>query len=229
MNKQNIVVLTGAGISAESGLSTYRDSDGLWENHRIEDVCTPEAFQRNPQLVLDFYNARRRQAAAASPDAAHRALAALEQFFTVHIITQNVDTLHERAGSSRVLHLHGQLDKARSTVDEGYVIDCPGDQHLSDRDPAGNPMRPHIVWFGEAVPLLEVAAGQVSRADRLIIVGTSLQVYPASGLVNYVRPGTPIYLIDPRPPQRPGVEIIAAPATVGVPQLCEELIAGLNG
>ena len=159
--KPTIVILTGAGISAESGLATFRDSNGLWANHRIEDVCTPEAWQRNPQLVLDFYNQRRAQAAAAKPNAAHIAPAQLQQHFDVYIITQNVDDLHERAGSQNVLHLHGQLNQVRSSADPDYIVPCTQDQTLQDKDPHGNPMRPHIVWFGEGVPLLDEAAAIV--------------------------------------------------------------------
>ena len=172
------VVLTGAGISAESGLQTFRDSGGLWEGYRVEDVCTPEAFARSPQTVIDFYNARRRAAAAAEPNAAHFALADLERAYDVQIITQNVDDLHERAGSGKVLHLHGELNKLRSTVDENKILPWQGDQTLSDRDSRGYPLRPHIVWFGEAVPLIEEAVRLVEAADIVIVVGTSLKVCP---------------------------------------------------
>ena len=168
--KRRIVVLSGAGISADSGLKTFRDSDGLWEGHRVDQVATPEAFARNPQLVIDFYNARRRQLLEAQPNAAHHALARLADHYDVRIVTQNVDDLHERAGSRQVLHLHGELKKLRSSVDDDYVVDWTRDQTLADRDPNGYPMRPHIVWFGEAVPLIDLAAEWVSQADAVLVV-----------------------------------------------------------
>ncbi|OAM19303.1 SIR2 family NAD-dependent protein deacylase [Eikenella corrodens] len=223
---QKIVVLTGAGISADSGLRTFRDTDGLWEGYKVEEVCTPEAFARNPQLVIDFYNERRRQAQAAEPNAAHRALAELEKYYQVQIVTQNVDDLHERAGSSNVLHLHGELNKARSSADENYVVEWTGDQSINDTDPQGYPMRPHIVWFGEAVPLIETAARWVSQADKVLVVGTSMQVYPAAGLVEYAPYEAERYLVDPRPPKGlANISIIEAKAKDGVPQLVEKLIA----
>ena len=223
---QKIVVLTGAGISADSGLRTFRDTDGLWEGYKVEEVCTPEAFARNPQLVIDFYNERRRQARAAEPNAAHRALAELEKYYQVQIVTQNVDDLHERAGSSNVLHLHGELNKARSSADENYAIEWTGDQSVSDTDPQGRPMRPHIVWFGEAVPLIETAARWVSQADKVLVVGTSMQVYPAAGLLEYAPYEAERYLVDPRPPKGlANISIIEAKAKDGVPQLVEKLIA----
>ena len=219
------VVLTGAGISAESGLQTFRDSGGLWEGYRVEDVCTPEAFARSPQTVIDFYNARRRAAAAAEPNAAHFALADLERAYDVQIITQNVDDLHERAGSGKVLHLHGELNKLRSTVDENEILPWQGDQTLSDRDSRGRPLRPHIVWFGEAVPLIEEAVRLVEAADIVIVVGTSLKVYPAASLLHYARFGVPVYLIDPKPnADVSGVEILAQTAVRGVPALVAELL-----
>ena len=219
------VVLTGAGISAESGLQTFRDSGGLWEGYRVEDVCTPEAFARSPQIVIDFYNARRRAAAAAEPNAAHFALADLERAYDVQIITQNVDDLHERAGSSKVLHLHGELNKLRSTVDENEILPWQGDQTLADRDSRGRPLRPHIVWFGEAVPLIEEAVRLVEAADIVIVVGTSLKVYPAASLLHYARFGVPVYLIDPKPnADVSGVEILAQTAVQGVPALVAELL-----
>lgn len=219
------VVLTGAGISAESGLQTFRDSGGLWEGYRVEDVCTPEAFARSPQTVIDFYNARRRAAAAAEPNAAHFALADLERAYDVQIITQNVDDLHERAGSGKVLHLHGELNKLRSTVDENKILPWQGDQTLSDRDSRGRPLRPHIVWFGEAVPLIEEAVRLVEAADIVIVVGTSLKVYPAASLLHYARFGVPVYLIDPKPnADVSGVEILAQTAVRGVPALVAELL-----
>lgn len=219
------VVLTGAGISAESGLQTFRDSGGLWEGCRVEDVCTPEAFARSPQTVIDFYNARRRAAAAAEPNAAHFALAELERGYDVQIITQNVDDLHERAGSGKVLHLHGELNKLRSTVDESEILPWQGDQTLADRDSRGYPLRPHIVWFGEAVPLIEEAVRLVEAADTVIVVGTSLKVYPAASLLHYARFGVPVYLIDPKPnADVSGVEILAQTAVRGVPALVAELL-----
>ena len=219
------VVLTGAGISAESGLQTFRDSGGLWEGCRVEDVCTPEAFARSPQTVIDFYNARRRAAAAAEPNAAHFALADLERAYDVQIITQNVDDLHERAGSGKVLHLHGELNKLRSTVDENEILPWQGDQTLADRDSRGRPLRPHIVWFGEAVPLIEEAVRLVEAADTVIVVGTSLKVYPAASLLHYARFGVPVYLIDPKPnADVSGVEILAQAAVRGVPALVAELL-----
>ena len=220
------VVLTGAGISAESGLQTFRDSGGLWEGCRVEDVCTPEAFARSPQTVIDFYNARRRAAAAAEPNAAHFALADLERAYDVQIITQNVDDLHERAGSGKILHLHGELNKLRSTVDENEILPWRGDQTLADRDSRDRPLRPHIVWFGEAVPLIEEAVRLVEAADTVIVVGTSLKVYPAASLLHYARFGVPVYLIDPKPnADVSGVEILAQTAALGVPKLVEELLA----
>lgn len=219
------VVLTGAGISAESGLQTFRNSGGLWEGYRVEDVCTPEAFARSPQTVIDFYNARRRAAAAAEPNAAHFALADLERAYDVQIITQNVDDLHERAGSGKVLHLHGELNKLRSTVDENEILPWQGDQTLADRDSRGYPLRPHIVWFGEAVPLIEEAVRLVEAADTVIVVGTSLKVYPAASLLHYARFGVPVYLIDPKPnTDVSGVEILAQTAVRGVPALVAELL-----
>lgn len=219
------VVLTGAGISAESGLQTFRDSGGLWEGYHVEDVCTPEAFARSPQTVIDFYNARRRAAAAAEPNAAHFALADLERAYDVQIITQNVDDLHERAGSGKVLHLHGELNKLRSTVDENEILPWQGDQTLADRDSRGRPLRPHIVWFGETVPLIEEAVCLVEAADTVIVVGTSLKVYPAASLLHYARFGVPVYLIDPKPnADVSGVEILAQTAVRGVPALVAELL-----
>ena len=219
------VVLTGAGISAESGLQTFRDSGGLWEGYRVEDVCTPEAFARSPQTVIDFYNARRRAAAAAEPNAAHFALADLERAYDVQIITQNVDDLHERAGSGKVLHLHGELNKLRSTVDENEILPWQGDQTLADRDSRGRPLRPHIVWFGEAVPLIEEAVRLVEAAETVIVVGTSLKVYPAASLLHYARFGVPVYLIDPKSnADVSGVEILAQTAVRGVPALVAELL-----
>lgn len=196
--KKNLVVLSGSGISAESGLRTFRDNGGLWENHRVEEVATPQAFQRNPEMVLRFYNQRRVQLGEVSPNRAHQILAELEAHFQVNIVTQNVDDLHERVGSKNILHLHGELRKVRSTKDPNYIKDIGYTElHLGDPCPQGGQLRPHIVWFGEDVPLIPQAAEIVSNADILVIVGTSLQVYPAAGLVNYAPKGIPIFLIDP--------------------------------
>lgn len=230
--RSKIVVLSGAGISAESGLRTFRDSDGLWENHRIEDVATPEAWYRNPDLVLDFYNQRRKQALNAQPNAGHRALRQLEEKYAVTIITQNVDNLHEKAGSSNVVHLHGELFKSRSTRDETLVYPVEGwELKRGDRCEKGSQLRPHIIWFGEAVPMIETAAEIASQADLFIVVGTSLVVYPAAGLVDYVRPGVPIYVIDPQIPEmrsRKNLTFIPEPATTGLTRLVEQLLAQAN-
>ncbi len=198
--KKHLVVLSGAGISAESGLKTFRDEGGLWEQHRVEEVATPEAWLANPELVNRFYNLRRAQLAEVWPNAAHLSLKALESNFAVSIITQNVDDLHERAGSSHVLHLHGELTKVRSTGDPSHITDI-GYRELSleEQCPKGHPLRPHIVWFGEAVPMLERAITIARAADILLVVGTSLNVYPAAGLIHEVPVDTPIYLIDPAP------------------------------
>jgi len=198
--KKNLVVLSGAGISAESGLKTFRGGDGLWENHRIEDVATPEAWRRNPELVTRFYNERRQQLLTVEPNDGHRILADMESQFNVHIITQNVDNLHERAGSSRVLHLHGELTKVRSTSYTEEVFELSADRYdvkIGDLCPLGFQLRPHIVWFGEAVPEIENAILLVEEADIFLIIGTSLNVYPAAGLLQYVPSSVTIYLIDP--------------------------------
>ena len=224
----HLVVLTGAGVSAESGIRTFRDTNGLWEEHRIEDVATPEAFARNPALVLDFYNKRRAQARAVQPNAAHLALAGFEEApgWQVSIITQNVDDLHERAGSTQVLHLHGRLDQMRSVKNEEVVVDCPGDIAVGDLAADGGQLRPHIVWFGEMVPAIEEAAEIVATADVLFVVGTSLQVYPAAGLLHYAPASCPVYVIDPHQPEvsgRRGVRYVVEPASVGVPQVLRAL------
>lgn len=219
--KKNLIILTGAGISAESGIKTFRDADGLWENHRIEDVATPEAFRRNPALVLEFYNQRRAQARTVAPNAAHQAIAEFEKaaHWTVHVITQNVDDLHERAGSSRVLHLHGQLNQSRS-VKTGRVYSCEGDINEGDCCPDGGQLRPHIVWFGEAVPAMDEATARTRRADAVLIVGTSLQVYPAAGLLHEAPWRTPIFLVDKHIPDGlPGrVRTFEEAASTGVPK-----------
>ncbi|WP_396143441.1 SIR2 family NAD-dependent protein deacylase [Flavobacterium sp.] len=196
---KKIVVLTGAGISAESGIKTFRDADGLWEGHDIMEVASPIGWNKNPTLVLDFYNKRRSQLLTVQANKAHEILAELEKQFNIHIITQNVDDLHERAGSSSVLHLHGELLKVRSVANEKNIMHWKTDLNLGDCDEKGNQLRPHIVWFGEAVPLIEKAIEIVETADILVIIGTSLQVYPAAGLMNYVNQNVPVYYIDPKP------------------------------
>lgn len=228
--KKKCVVLTGAGISADSGLLTFRDAGGLWEGHKVTDVCTPEALERNPKLVIDFYNQRRLQADAAEPNAAHKALAELEKYYDVHIITQNVDGLHEKAGSSKVLHLHGELNKLRSVADENEIIGFTGEQTDDVRDSKGGPMRPHIVFFGEEVPLFPQAAEEMRDADVVIIVGTAMQVYPAASLIHYAPPDADCYLVDPNPQGvGAGVEVIAERAASGVPKLAEYLIGRAGG
>ncbi|NUE65717.1 NAD-dependent deacylase [Snodgrassella sp. ESL0253] len=223
--RQRVVVLTGSGISAESGLQTFRNHGGLWDGERVDDVATPEAFARNPLRVLDFYNRLRRQLQNAQPNAAHLALRHLESGYDVNIITQNVDDLHERAGSSHVLHLHGELLKARSSIDENYIVDCFSDQTMADVDVSGFLMRPHIVWFGEAVPMIEPAIQLMCAADIAIIIGTSLQVYPAAGLVQYIPPETETFLIDPQPYEGlQNVQFIRASAQAGVSSLVRELL-----
>ncbi|OBS13024.1 NAD-dependent protein deacylase [Elizabethkingia miricola] len=194
---KKIVVLSGAGISAESGIKTFRDSNGLWENHKIEDVASPEGFARNPELVLEFYNLRRRQLSEVNPNEAHHILAELQKDFDVHIITQNVDDLHERAGSKNIIHLHGELKKVRPVNDEESIVPWEGDLNLGDLDENGIQLRPHIVWFGEMVPEIENAATIASTADILLVIGTSLQVYPAASLLHYVPAGCEIFVIDP--------------------------------
>ena len=227
--RQKIVVLSGAGISAESGIPTFRASDGLWENHRIEDVATFDAWQRNPDLVQDFYNQRRKQALSVQPNAGHLALVKLEEKYDVTVITQNVDNLHEKAGSSTVVHLHGELFKSRSTTDESLVYDIEGwEIKKGDCCEKGSQLRPHIVWFGEAVPMMDVALELTEQADIFIVVGTSLNVYPAAGLVYAVRAGVPVYVVDPNIPdmhRRDNVTFIAEPATTGLTRLAEQLLA----
>ncbi|WP_420602105.1 SIR2 family NAD-dependent protein deacylase [Flagellimonas sp.] len=231
MSKQKVVVLTGAGMSAESGLKTFRDANGLWEGHDVMEVASPQGFARNPELVLEFYNQRRRQLLEVSPNAGHSALVELESHFDVSIITQNVDNLHEQAGSSHVVHLHGELFKVRSTVNENHVLDWKKDLVLGDLDDNGHQLRPHIVWFGEMVPMLETAAYITQQADVLIIIGTSMQVYPAASLINYSPQETPIYFVDPRPninaSDYRNLEVIAKTATEGVPNLVAQLTDSL--
>lgn len=229
MNKKKLVVLTGAGISAESGLKTFRDSNGLWENHRVEDVATPEAWNRNPEMVLRFYNQRRLDASMAEPNAAHYALAELEKDFDVKIITQNVDNLHERAGSTNVLHLHGELTKVRSVLDENLISDIGSKAiNIGDLASDGGQLRPHIVWFGEMVPMIEPASEIASQADVFAVIGTSLQVYPAAGLVSYAPHYCKFFVIDKVKPNLTGsyksLTVIIEPASVGVQIMAKELI-----
>ena len=221
-----VVVFSGSGISAESGLKTFRDQGGLWENHRVEEVATPEAWARDRKKVLAFYNERRRQVLEASPNAAHRALAALQQHFTVHVITQNVDDLHERAGSASVLHLHGEIRKARSTADPALVYDVPGwELNEGDVCEMGSQLRPHIVWFGELVPELERAAELAQEADVFIVIGTSLLVYPAAGLLHAAPAHAEKYFIDPVAPEAvAGFHVIREKAGTGMPQLAAALM-----
>ena len=225
--KKKIAVLTGAGISAESGIKTFRDSGGLWENHHIEDVASPQGWARNPALVLDFYNQRRKQLAECEPNRAHIALAELEQKYDVTIVTQNVDNLHERGGSTNIIHLHGELLKARSTADETLVYDWPGDMTEASKCEKGSQLRPHIVWFGEPVPEIERAVPVISEADIFIVIGTSLAVYPAAGLLHYAKYEADKWLIDPNDmplPRIPHLKFINEKATLGVDYLVNELM-----
>jgi len=225
--RKKIAVLTGAGISAESGIKTFRDADGLWENHRIEDVATPEAFELNPLLVLDFYNQRRRQLLQCQPNSAHTALAMLEKDYDVTIITQNVDDLHERGGSTNIIHLHGQLLKSRSSKHEFPIYDQTTDIEIGDLCDKGTQLRPHIVWFGEAVPEIDRAIPVIQQCDILIVIGTSLMVYPAAGLVNYASYNAAKFLIDPHQlslPCIPNLRFINATATEGMATLVTELL-----
>ncbi|MCK0109349.1 NAD-dependent deacylase [Flavobacteriaceae bacterium S0825] len=222
---KHIVVLTGAGISAESGIKTFRDADGLWEGHDVMEVASPQGFAANPELVLDFYNQRRKQLFEVQPNHAHKALANLEKDYNVTIVTQNVDDLHERAGSSNVLHLHGELLKVRSTYDEFDIRVWKHDLVLGDVCSKGHQLRPHIVWFGEAVPMIEKAVDICQTADVLIIIGTSMQVYPAASLMHYVNPETNIFYIDPKPAMSSNsqVTVIAEKATIGVDKVIKDL------
>jgi NAD-dependent deacetylase len=221
--KQKLVVLTGAGMSAESGLKTFRDSGGLWENHDVMEVASIDGWERNPQLVLEFYNQRRKQLQEVEPNAGHIGLAELEQHFDVHIITQNVDDLHERGGSSQILHLHGELKKVRSLNNPTKVFELDGwELKWGDKGDDGSQLRPHIVWFGEAVPMMDVAAMITAQADILAVIGTSLQVYPAAGLLHYASSQIPKYLIDPNAEPVYGVENLTTlnkTATEGVAEL----------
>jgi NAD-dependent deacetylase len=220
-----IAILTGAGISAESGLKTFRDSNGLWEGHDVMKVASPEGFARNPKLVLDFYNQRRQQLLQVRPNNAHLALAQLESNHEVQIVTQNVDDLHERAGSSHVLHLHGELLKVRSTYDAQFILDWHEDLNLGDLCSKKHQLRPHIVWFGEAVPLMEEAISIVEQAEAVIIVGTSLQVYPAAGLLKFASNGAKVYFVDPNPTlvSSNRISVYAENATTGVQKVIDEI------
>lgn len=228
MGRKKIVVLTGAGMSAESGINTFRDADGLWEGHNVLEVASPEGFRQNPKLVLDFYNQRRRQLVNVKPNTAHVALATLEKQYDITIITQNVDDLHERAGSSNTIHLHGELLKSRSVLNDNDIYDCHKDIAIGDLCPNGTQLRPHIVWFGEPVPMLDMAAEITTTADILTIIGTSMQVYPAASLINYVKSGIPIYFIDPKPAVNTNdfenLTVIAEKATIGVQQLIDNYL-----
>lgn len=223
--KKKLVVLTGAGISAESGLKTFRDSDGLWNGYNIEDVATPRAWKKNKKLVLDFYNMRRKDVANAQPNAAHVGLAELEKNFDVHIITQNIDDLHERAGSTKVLHLHGEIFKMRSELNENLIYEIRKDILLGDVADDGAQLRPHIVWFEEPVPMIEQAAEITEQADIFVVIGTSLVVYPAAGLVHYTNPATPKFIIDKTIPYSSlyNLTVIEKPATIGINELIQAL------
>ena len=231
MSKVKVVILTGAGISAESGIKTFRDADGLWEGHDVMSVASPAGWRKDRELVLDFYNQRRQQLNEVEPNAGHLALKDLETKFNTVIVTQNVDNLHERAGSSNIIHLHGELSKSRSSVDEQLVFDCEADINLGDKCPKGSQLRPHIVWFGEAVPMLDKAIEEVKEADVILIVGTSMQVYPAASLTAYAAPTTPIFYIDPRPTinhelaAAKNLVVIEENASTGVRKVVEELMA----
>ena len=225
-----IVVLTGAGVSAESGIKTFRDAGGLWEGYRVEDVATPEAWRRQPQVVLDFYNERRKQLLTVEPNAAHHALVELEKKHEVVVITQNVDDLHERAGSKNVIHLHGELLKSRSTSHEQLVFECREDLSIGDCCPHGSQLRPHIVWFGEMVPMLERAIEEIIDAEKVLVIGSSMQVYPAASVVGFAPAEAAIFYIDPNPQinyelsHRHGLEVVAKPATVGVREVVDRIL-----
>lgn len=227
---KKIVVLTGAGISAESGIKTFRDADGLWEGHDVMEVASPEGFRANPELVMDFYNQRRRQLKTVVPNAGHKALVELEAAYDVHIITQNVDDLHERAGSKNVIHLHGELLKARSLKNPNLVYQWEKDLNLGDTCEEGGQLRPHIVWFGEAVPMIEKAAFAIYDAHYVLIIGTSMQVYPAAGLVGYAPKDAKIYYVDPKPSinyelsTSGNLQVISEKATTGVRKVVDDLL-----
>lgn len=232
--KKKLVVFTGAGVSADSGIATFRDADGLWANYRIEDVCTPEALRNNRDTVIRFYNMRRREMLAAQPNPAHKAIAGLERYFDVQVVTQNVDNLHERAGSTHVTHLHGELTKLRSSANPDLIYPLEGWEQKPDaRAEDGSLLRPHIVFFGESVPMLDTATRIAARAEIFVIVGTSLAVYPAASLVRYVDSKVPIYLVDPGKPDtsliRNPLTHICERAAVGMPQLARKLIEQFGG
>ncbi len=228
---KRIVILSGAGMSAESGISTFRDSNGLWQNHRIEEVASPEAWQKNPAMVLEFYNQRRKQLFEVEPNEGHKALAKLESAYHVQIITQNVDDLHERAGSTQVIHLHGELKKARSTVDPNLIYTLNHwELKLGDTCEKGSQLRPHIVWFGEAVPFMDKAVSIAKTADIFMVVGTSMVVYPAAGLIHYVPRNIPKYYIDPKAFHVHGIEnmqVIQQKAGNALPKLVNDLLKDL--
>lgn len=225
---KRIVVFTGAGISAESGIKTFRDSGGLWENHAVEDVATPQAWYKNPELVLEFYNQRRKQVIQASPNPAHLALVELEKTFEVTVITQNIDDLHERAGSSRVVHLHGEIMKSRSTFNPSLIYSMQSDSiFLGDKCEEGSQLRPHIVWFGEAVPMMEKAMFITERADIFMVIGTSLAVYPAASLLQYTSANATTILIDPNANEQQFPQhftVVAKKASEGVPEIVQKLV-----
>ncbi len=224
----SLVVLTGAGISAESGIPTFRDSGGLWEGYPVEDVATPEGWSRNPQLVLDFYNQRRKRALEVKPNRGHEILAELEEYFNVTVVTQNVDNLHERAGSTKIIHLHGSLFESRSTVDERLIYPIQGwEIKWGDQCAKGSQLRPNIVWFGEAVPLMDAAADVAAMADLFLVVGTSMVVYPAAGLIDVVRRETPKFIVDPNVPELrgyPNMHFIKQKASTGMEELKRRLL-----
>ncbi len=224
--KMRIVLLTGAGVSADSGLDTFRSSNGLWANHRIEDVCTPDALKRDPAAVLDFYNKRRRQLKEVMPNEGHIAVAELEKIFDVVVITQNVDNLHERAGSSNVIHLHGELTKCRSIKDQNYICTVEDDVNVGDLCPKGGQLRPHIVFFGEQVPMMDEAIKIMHTADIVIVAGTSLAVYPAAGLIGYVPDSVEVYVIDPDLDEigTKNAIYVKKRFAIGMPQLAEKLV-----
>jgi NAD-dependent deacetylase len=227
MGKKKLVVLSGAGISAESGISTFRDAEGLWEGHDVMEVASPDGWKNNQDLVLDFYNQRRRQLLSVTPNKGHQVLAALEQDFDVTIITQNVDHLHQQAGSSNVIHLHGELLKVRSTINESLIYDWTKDLITGDKGEDGAQLRPHIVWFGEMVPMIEIAAKIAAKADIFLVVGTSMAVYPAAGLIDYVHPDVPKFLVDPKLPEGmnhiSNLKCISLNGTEGLPLFAEEI------
>lgn len=227
---KKIVVLTGAGISAESGIKTFRDADGLWENHDVMEVASPQGWEKNRELVLRFYNDRRNHLKEVEPNAAHKALAELESKYKVVVITQNVDDLHERGGSSNIIHLHGELTKMRSVLDDTVIYDCIEDIKLGDKAKDGYQLRPHIVWFGEMVPMLDKAAQEVMKADIVMVIGSSMQVYPAAGLVEFAPAGVPVYYIDPKPTinyelgRSTNLKVVEERATTGVRKVVDELM-----